>query len=73
MLFTDKLNGIAADITPAAAAPAEQTAAATDVPRLRAAVPAFEQRGISPVTQRCAHRLPAQLRPCRMPEVALGL
>ncbi len=50
MLFTNKLNGIAADIIPAATAPAEQTAATTDVPRLRAAVPAFEQRGPSPVT-----------------------
>ena len=45
--FTDKLNGVAVDSGPASQAPSVASAKATDVPRLRASVPAFELRGIS--------------------------
>jgi hypothetical protein len=48
--FTDKLNGVSADILAAASAPTVASARSTDVPRLRQSVPAFRLRGISAVS-----------------------
>jgi hypothetical protein len=48
--FTDKLNGVAATVLSAAQAPTVASARREDVPRLRAAVPAFELRSVSSVT-----------------------
>jgi hypothetical protein len=48
--FTDKLNGVAVDSLPATRAPTVASARASDVPRIRAAVPAFELRDINAVT-----------------------
>jgi hypothetical protein len=48
--FTDKLNGIAADVSQAGAAPTVSSVAAAEVPTLRASQPAFELRSVSAVT-----------------------
>ena len=48
--FTDKLNGVTAESAPAAQAPTVSTAKASEVPRLRASVPAFQLRDINAVT-----------------------
>jgi len=47
--FTDKLNGVTAESLPATQAPTVASARSSDVPRLRASVPAFELRNISAV------------------------
>ena len=46
--FTDKLNGVAVESLPATTAPTVASARTNDVPRLRAAVPAFQLRAINP-------------------------
>lgn len=48
--FTDKLNGVLVDTTSAGQTPTVDSARSTDVPRLKSTVPAFELRGITPVT-----------------------
>ena len=48
--FTDKLNGVTVDSLPATQAPTVSSARGTDVPRLRAAVPAFQLRDVTAVT-----------------------
>jgi hypothetical protein len=48
--FTDKLNGVVVESVPSTTAPTESSSRTNDVPRLRAAVPAFQLRSISPVT-----------------------
>lgn len=48
--FTDKLNGVVVDSAKAAQASTIATARATEVPRLQAAVPAFELRDIGTAT-----------------------
>lgn len=50
VLFTDKLNGVAADSSSANAAPTVASAKADDVPRLRSSSPAFELRSVNAVT-----------------------
>ncbi len=47
--FTDKLNGVAVDSHKASHAPTVSSAHSTDVPRLKASVPAFALRDISSV------------------------
>src|SRR4051794_8767548 len=48
--FTDKLNGVAADVVPATQAPTLESARTADLPRLRSSVPAFELRGVDAVS-----------------------
>jgi hypothetical protein len=48
--FIDKLNGIAVDSLSAANAPTVAQARAVEVPRLSAAVPAFELRSVAAIT-----------------------
>jgi len=48
--FTDKLNGVTAESVSATRAPTVSSAKASDVPRLRASVPAFRLRDITAVT-----------------------
>jgi len=48
--FTDKLNGVTVDSQPAKQAPTVASARSADVPRLQAAVPAFQLRNVSAVT-----------------------
>jgi hypothetical protein len=48
--FTDKLNGVTAASAPATAAPTVASAKASDVPRLRQTVPAFELRKVTNVS-----------------------
>jgi hypothetical protein len=48
--FTDKLNGVAVDSLKASQATTVSSARSTDVPRLKASVPAFELRDISSVS-----------------------
>ena len=48
--FTDKLNGVAAEVVTAGQAPTVDSARTADVPRLKSSVPAFELRGITSVT-----------------------
>lgn len=48
--FTDKLNGVAAEVVAATSAPTVGSARRDDVPRLRASVPAFKLRAVSAVT-----------------------
>jgi hypothetical protein len=48
--FTDKLNGVTAESLSATQAPTVASAKASDVPRLRASVPAFQLRGVMAVT-----------------------
>jgi hypothetical protein len=48
--FTDKLNGVTAESLAATQAPTVSSAKTSDVPRLRASVPAFQLRGIKAVT-----------------------
>ncbi|TPG17346.1 PsbP-related protein [Pedococcus bigeumensis] len=48
--FTDKLNGVAADVVAASHAPTVDSARTADVPRLKSSVPAFELRAITTVT-----------------------
>jgi hypothetical protein len=50
VVFTDKLNGVAADSTTASAAPTVASAKAQDVPRLRQSVPAFHLRDVTKVS-----------------------
>jgi hypothetical protein len=47
--FTDKLNGVAADVVSATHAPTVASARREDVPRLRSSVPAFQLRSVSQV------------------------
>lgn len=47
--FTDKLNGVIVDSLAANQAQTVATARSTEVPRLKAAVPAFELRDVSPI------------------------
>jgi hypothetical protein len=47
--FTDKLNGVTVESLPATQAPTVASARSSDVPRLKASVPAFELRNISAV------------------------
>jgi hypothetical protein len=48
--FTDKLNGVTAESLSATQAPTVTSAKASDVPRLRASVVAFQLRNITAVT-----------------------
>lgn len=48
--FTDKLNGIQADVTGARATPTVAAVRASEVPRLRQTQPAFELRAVEAVT-----------------------
>lgn len=48
--FTDKLNGVAVDVSSASKAPTVASAKSTIVPQLQRSVPAFEQRSVSTVT-----------------------
>ena len=48
--FTDKLNGVIVDTLAANQAQTVATARSTEVPRLKAATPAFELRDVSPIT-----------------------
>jgi hypothetical protein len=48
--FTDKLNGVTAESLSATQAPTVSSAKSSDVPRIRAAVPAFQLRDITSVT-----------------------
>lgn len=48
--FTDKLNGVTVDSLAGTSAPTVSGATSTDVPRLRAIVPAFELRDVSSTT-----------------------
>jgi hypothetical protein len=50
VVFTDKLNGVTAESTPASAAPTVASAKAQDVPRLRQSVPAFQLRRLTTVS-----------------------
>jgi hypothetical protein len=50
VVFTDKLNGVTVGSTTASAAPTVASAKATDVPRLRQSVPAFQLRTVSKVS-----------------------
>jgi hypothetical protein len=49
-LFTDKLNGVLADVGTAKTPPTVSSAKSDDVPRLSSTQPAFELRGITAVT-----------------------
>jgi hypothetical protein len=53
--FTDKLNGVLVESVPATKAPTVSSARADDVPRLHAAVPAFQLRTVSPVRVPAGH------------------
>ena len=48
--FTDKLNGVTAESVSAPQAPTVSSTKASDVPRLRASVPAFQLRDITAVS-----------------------
>lgn len=48
--FTDKLNGVSVDSAPETQAPTVATVRSTEVPRLQAAVAAFELRDVSKAT-----------------------
>lgn len=48
--FTDKLNGVTADIVAAASAPTVASARTSDVPRLRQSVPAFHLGTVTAVS-----------------------
>lgn len=48
--FTDKLNGVTVDTSPAGQAPTVASARSTEVARLQGSVPAFELRDLSAVT-----------------------
>jgi hypothetical protein len=48
--FTDKLNGVDVESTAATQAPTVSSARTSDVPRIRASVPAFQLRDIKAVT-----------------------
>lgn len=48
--FTDKLNGVNADVAAASAAPTVDSAQKRVVPRLQSSVPAFELVGVTQVT-----------------------
>jgi hypothetical protein len=48
--FTDKLNGVTVDSLPGLKAPTVNSVRSTEIPRLQAAVPAFELRSVSAVT-----------------------
>jgi hypothetical protein len=48
--FTDKLNGVVADVVTGAQAPTLDSVRTVDVPRLRSAVPAFELIGMDTVS-----------------------
>lgn len=50
VVFTDKLNGVAAESLAANQAPTVATARSQDVPRLRRSVPAFQLRSITGVS-----------------------
>jgi hypothetical protein len=48
--FTDKLNGVAVEVSPASQAPSVASAKSSEVPQLQSSVPAFELRSVSAVT-----------------------
>jgi hypothetical protein len=48
--FTEKLNGITADVGPAKTAPTVASAKSDDVPQLNSSQPAFELRNVTAVT-----------------------
>ncbi|HXA32794.1 MAG TPA: hypothetical protein VNV87_11080 [Acidimicrobiales bacterium] len=48
--FTDKYNGVGADVLPATAQPTTASARSTDVPKLQASEPAFTLTSVSAVT-----------------------
>jgi hypothetical protein len=70
--FTDKLNGVVVESLPSATAPTESSARANDVPRLRAAVPAFQLRSISPVTLPAGHGVKIVFRRNSDPDSVTG-
>jgi hypothetical protein len=48
--FTDKLNGVTVDSVAGSKAPTTSSARSSEIPRIKAAVPAFELRSVSVVT-----------------------